>query len=124
MTVYGLINQRNLSSVINDAVLQSTKQNIAGQKHFAKGLSTYGDVTVDGDVVITGLVNGYQCSVLTNDVLLIDGNQTLTGKKVFKRKVTSADSLSGKGTLNDIDLKNSVVVQGRKQNIYGKIFAS
>ena len=115
------MNKLNLSAVVEDAVKLSNIDVIAGQKRFIRGLSVAGDVTVDGNVIISGTVNGLLLSILNGDVLLNNGNQSVIGKKIFKRKVVIHDGLCGRALLNGINLKNNVVIQGRNQNIYGKL---
>ena len=120
LKTHGLVNKLNFSAVVEDAVKLSNIDVIAGQKRFISGLVVAEDVTVDGNVIISGTVNGLLLSMLSGDVLLNNGNQSVIGKKIFKRKLVIHDGLCGRALLNDINLKNAVVIQGRNQNIYGK----
>lgn len=118
----GLLNQKNFTDVITDAVSLSTKDVIHTDKRFLQGVSIAQDVTVNGNVYVSGLANGVHLTSLKDDILLNDGKQEVTGKKVFTQEVKCLSGLHKVGSINGISLEDGIVVQGRKQNIYGKLF--
>ena len=117
VTIKGFVNNKDLDSITNDAVLKHTVQYVTGHKTFKQELHVEYDVFVYGQGVTTGLVNQVNISELDRVTLKTHSNQVITGRKHWTNNVKfhswiAASEICGEQTKDYVRTKGSQIIRG------------
>lgn len=120
--INNVINHKNFSTLINDAVFINRPQRIMGMKTFKSPIKIYGQIDQSkGKFFIKKHFNDYNLTDLFNTAVKRDDNLPIYGKKIFIGNITFGQSVRlGRG-LNGQKFPNDFVLTYTNETIYGKV---
>lgn len=120
--INNVINKKNFSTLINDAVFINRPQRIIGMKTFKSPIKIYGQIDqLKGKFFINKGFNNYNLTDLFNAIVKRNDNLPISGKKIFIGNVTFGKSVRLSRGLNGQKFPDDFVLTYTNETIYGKV---
>ncbi|CAM1302485.1 Uncharacterised protein r2_g1244 [Pycnogonum litorale] len=117
LEINDLINGKNISFLLTDAVFRNESQIIDGKKTFEQDVHAW-TVHVENDVDVTTTVNGVDLSYLANHTVYKDSDRFIWGNKIINS--VNATDIYVNGTVNGINIPDDVWLVNTSDTLPGK----
>lgn len=116
IVVNDLVNNKNITTLLNDAVYVDLAQVITGRKRFRRPLKIIGSVRpvtssrVVASLGLGGRLNGVNMTRLLHSVVRVNNTQQIVGRKVFTGRLTFGGDVTIHGWLNEHRVPEDLVL--------------
>ncbi|OTF72922.1 hypothetical protein BLA29_004864 [Euroglyphus maynei] len=121
--INNLINRRNLSLLLTDAVVSDRPQEITGMKTFRKPLKIQGNIDQAKGrrlLITEGRFNRYNLTDLFTNVVHVNDTRPIYGNKIFTGNITFGRSIKLGQTLNGVRFPEDFVLTYTNETINGQ----